>query len=311
MNRLILNMVALVAIVLGGLGLFMFGIENLVNPPHPEYEKSISFAAGSTLGQGSSTSEAEGKDYNHATSSAELKKLQVKADVGKVNIKWIADSENRIEWNGKAPQSVIDTISKAMIDDNGTLSLDFSIKRQWKDTPLLDLGGQNYVFNVIIHAPQGFVLEQVDAHVAAGDMLIEGLQTKRLQAINNLGQLTVKEMQGEFAELRSDTGDIGAIGVDARLDVRASLGNVRLIDTKQDAEASVITGDLMVEQEAPHSVEAKVTLGNILVKAAHGFDGRVTAHSTLGNVSVPDMDSSGAMRIKVRTETGDVTVVQK
>ncbi|WP_195574776.1 DUF4097 family beta strand repeat-containing protein [Paenibacillus sp. 1001270B_150601_E10] len=323
MNRLILNMVALVAIVLGGLGLFMFGIDNIVNPSHPTYEKSVGFAAGAANSSGDSSSNGdqagsagsstsgEGKDYNHETSFVELKKLQVKADVGKVKIEWIADGQNRVEWNGKAPQSVIDTISQAEIDHNGTLSLDFSVNRKWKDTPLLDLGGQNYEHNVIIHAPAGFVLEQLDSRVAAGDLSIDGLQVKQLKAVNNLGQIVVKNVQGEFAELHSDAGDIQAVKLDARLDVSSALGKVKLIDTKQDVEASVTTGDLVVEQETPHSVDAKVTLGNIVVKAANGFDGRVTAHSTLGNVSLPDMDGGGALRIKVRTETGNVTVVQK
>ena len=284
MNKTILNMVGIGCIAAGVLGLFAFGTETLTTSQLPHYEYTIE-------------------------AGTDLKRLELEGDRGSIQVNWVFDGGNKIEINGQAPDKVISKLSEAKVS-NGTLVLDYRTKapEQWIQ---FGVNTQSQNHEVTIHATETQVLERLKANVAMGTLKLSGGRVNELEANSNLGEVIVKQLQGNRVQLSSDAGSVLAEDVDAVIDASSSLGQVKLLHTTRSVTAKADAGSVVIDQKEPHPITASSNLGSIKISVSPQFDGVYDLRTNLGDIHAPDSKMKSDMVIRARTDLGEITIVEK
>ena len=308
-NRATMNMVGIVCIVAGVAGLIYYGPNQLFKSQLPSYEYRIS-AEGSQDASDQEKGADKTSDYESRIDVRELESIVINADYGDVKISWINDNKNMIELKGQAPEAVINRIRDVQAE-NGTLKLNFEDNDNagWLNINIGNI--QRRYHEVIIHASENFVLDNLSSNVSAGAFEMTGGHIKRLEASSNLGRVKVKNVTGDFVKLRSDSGQVVADNVDAEIEASSSLGSVDLNQTKKQVQASANAGSISIVQAAAHPIDAEGQLGSVNIRVVPEYNGKFDLKTELGSVSAPNEKHGSDMVIKVRTEAGSIKIVEK
>ncbi|GAV13985.1 DUF4097 family beta strand repeat-containing protein [Paenibacillus sp. NAIST15-1] len=308
-NRATMNMVGIVCIVAGVAGLVYYGPNQLFKSQLPSYEYRIS-AEGSQDASGQEKGADKTSDYESRIDVRELESIVIDADYGDVKVSWINDNKNMIELKGQAPEAVINRIRDVQAE-NGTLELNFEDNDNagWLNINIGNI--QRRYHEVIIHASENFVLDNLSSNVSAGAFEMTGGHIKRLEASSNLGRVKVKNVTGDFVKLRSDSGQVVADNVDAEIEASSSLGSVDLNQTKKNVQASANAGSISIVQAAAHPIDAEGQLGSVNIRVVPEYNGKFDLKTELGSVSAPNEKHGSDMVIKVRTEAGSIKIVEK
>ncbi|TQR43255.1 DUF4097 family beta strand repeat-containing protein [Paenibacillus popilliae] len=308
-NRATMNMVGIVCIVAGVAGLIYYGPNQLFKSQLPSYEYRIS-AEGSQNASGQEKGADKTSDYESRIDVRELESIVINADYGDVKVSWINDNKNMIELKGQAPEAVINRIRDVQAE-NGTLELNFEDNDNagWLNINIGNI--QRRYHEVIIHASENFVLDNLSSNVSAGAFEMTGGHIKRLEASSNLGRVKVKNVTGDFVKLRSDSGQVVADNVDAEIEASSSLGSVDLNQTKKNVQASANAGSISIVQAAAHPIDAEGQLGSVNIRVVPEYNGKFDLKTELGSVSAPNEKHGSDMVIKVRTEAGSIKIVEK
>ncbi|RJG26523.1 DUF4097 family beta strand repeat-containing protein [Paenibacillus thiaminolyticus] len=285
MNKSILNMVGIGCIAAGVLGLFAFGTKTLTTSQLPHYEYTIE-------------------------AGTDLKRLELEGDRGSIQVNWVFDGENKIEINGQAPDKVVSNLSEAKVK-NGTLVLDYRTREPEQWIRLIGVNTQSQKHEITIHATETQVLERLKANVAMGTIHISGGRVDELEANSNLGEVIVKQLQGNRVQLSSDAGSVLAEDVDAVIDASSSLGQVKLLHTIQPVTAKADAGNIVIDQKEPHPITASSNLGSIKISVSPQFDGVYDLRTNLGDIDAPDSKMKSDMVIRARADLGEITIVEK
>ncbi|GAC41223.1 DUF4097 family beta strand repeat-containing protein [Paenibacillus popilliae] len=285
MNKTILNMVGIGCIAAGVLGLFTFGTETLTTSQHPHYQYTID-------------------------AGTELKRIELEGDLGDIQVNWVFDGGNTIEINGQAPDQVISNLGGTEVN-NGTLVLDYRSKEPERWIRLFGVNSQKQNHDITIHATETQALERLKANIAMGTFKMTGGRVDELEVNSNLGEVIVKELQGNRVTLSSDAGSVLAEDVDAMVDVSSSLGKVKLLHTTQSVMAKTDAGKIIIDQKEPHPITASSNLGAIQISVSPQFNGVYDLRTNLGDIEAPDSKMKSDMMIRARTDLGKITIVEK
>ncbi|BFH66058.1 hypothetical protein J27TS7_09030 [Paenibacillus dendritiformis] len=285
MNKTILNMVGIGCIAAGVLGLFSFGTETLTTSQLPYYEYTIE-------------------------AGTDLERVELRGDRGDIEVNWVFDGGNKIEINGQAPDKVISNLGEAKVS-NGTLVLDYRTNGPEQWFRLFGMKAQNQNHEITIHATETHVLERLKADLAMGTFKITGGRVDELEASSKLGEVIVKQLQGNRVKLSSDAGTVLAEDVDAVIDASSSLGQVKLLYTTQSVTAKADAGNVVIDQKEPHPIKASSNLGAIKISVSPKFEGIYDLRTNLGDIDAPDSKMKSDMVIQARTDLGGITIVEK
>lgn len=285
MKRTILNLVAIGCIAAGVFGLFIFGTDALTSSQLPHYQYSIE-------------------------AGTDLKRIELDGDRGDIQVNWVLDGGNTIEINGQAPDKVITRLGEAQVN-NGTLVLDYRSNEPAEWIKLIGVNSQNHTHEITIHATETLALERLKANLAMGSFKMTGGRVDEVEASSNLGEVIVKQLQGERVKLSSSAGLVLAEDVDAAIDARSSLGEVKLLHTTKSVTAKAEAGTIVIDQKEPHPVTANSNLGSIKISVSPQFDGAYDLRTNLGDIEAPESKMKSDMVIRARTDLGEITVVEK
>ncbi|WP_028547112.1 DUF4097 family beta strand repeat-containing protein [Paenibacillus taiwanensis] len=285
MKRVLLNILAIGCIVVGVGGMLFFGMDTVVKSQLPSYQHSIAI-------------------------NADLKRIEIMANEGAVDVTWKLDGLNKIELSGQAHEETIKKIKHTTLQ-NQTLELDYKHNDDLQWIRMINLGTYDRKHTIVIHTTQEFILEQLNGRLSAGTFTMQGGKINDLSVKSELGSVIVKEVQGQQANLSSDAGKVVADNVDAKLDVSAALGTIDLIDTTQNVTVDADAGSIFIEQKRPHSAKVSSSLGSIEIKVSPEYEGSYAASSNLGSVDVPLSKGKSDQLIQVRADAGSINIVEK
>ncbi|MBN3524532.1 DUF4097 family beta strand repeat-containing protein [Paenibacillus apiarius] len=285
MKKAWLNLLGIGCVVAGIAGLFYFGMDKLLYSQLPGYNYSIAI-------------------------EPDLKQIAMEAGRGDIKVNWHFDDQRKIELYGQAPEQTIQKLGNTKVED-GVLHLVFfdTESEEWMN--LFEFNSRQQHHEIHIHAPKEFVLDRFQARLSMGSFVMTNGQVKHLDAESNLGQVIVKQVKGEQVKLKSDAGKIVAENVDAAITANASLGEVKLLNTVKPVEVEASAGNVFIEQQNPHPIQASSNLGNIKILVSPLFDGVYDARANLGNVSSPESKMKSNMVIQARTDAGNISIVEK
>lgn len=312
MKRSAVNLLAIGCIVLGVLGLFVYGVEPLFSHNNTTV-KNLPADSEKFLEEQKDSKDNEQLyryDFTYDFDKS-LRNLDINADQGDIEIKWVLDGGNRIEMTGQATAGVIKRIQDADIS-NGKLSLDYSYERKlWERIQLFDFGNWNQKHTITIHADKDFVLEQFEANVAMGMFYMDGGQFKNMNVDCNMGELTLKNATGERAELDADMGKVVVDNVDAELKVKASMGEIEMKDTRQVVNAKANAGSIYIRQATAHNITAESNMGSVNIDVASEFEGTYDLKVSMGEVKAPESKGKSDQIIKVNADMGSITIRER
>ncbi|MCM3339359.1 DUF4097 domain-containing protein [Paenibacillus sp. MER TA 81-3] len=285
MRRVWLNLLGIGCIVAGIAGLFYFGMDKLLYSQLPGYNYSIAI-------------------------EPDLEQIEMEANRSEIKVNWHFDEQRKIELSGQAPEQTIQKLGKTKVE-NGVLRLDYNDTESAEWLNLFQFNSRQQHHEIHIHAPKELVLDRFQARLAMGSFVMTDGQVKQLDVESNLGQVIVKQVKGEQVKLKSDAGKIVTENVDAAITVNASLGEVKLLNTTRPVDIDASAGNVFIEQQNPHPIQASSNLGNIKILVSPLFDGVYDARANLGNVSSPESKMKSNMVIQVRTDAGNISIVEK
>ena len=290
MKRAGINLIAISCILLGIVGIFIFGI-------------------GGVSSSGSGASRLDTYSYSYDI-DASLAELGVHADQADVHIRWVWDEQNRIELTGQSTKAVINRLANAGVH-NGKLEIDYGYKEKlWEKIKLFDLGGTHHQHELIIHASPDMVLRELDVDIDLGDFTLEGGAYSKVEVDSNMGDMNLQQMKADIVSLNTDAGDILTDQVDAVVQVESSLGEVSLRQTTQSVEVESSMGDVNIGQSHSHNITVDSSMGDVDIKVSPDFEGRYDLKASLGDIRAPGSNMSGNHVIKVNSSAGDIDITQ-
>ncbi|MGZ9586988.1 DUF4097 family beta strand repeat-containing protein [Paenibacillus marinisediminis] len=313
MKRTWFNILGVCCILLGITGLFIYGINPLL--PSSARGEALEEYNGSTSSNGEISNDERNQLYRYKNKfefdNEQLTSLKVNADMGDVNIKWALDNESWIEVKGEATKDVIDRIAQAEIK-GGELQLNYNYKRQsWEFIQLFNMGWQHHKHEIVIHADKDFVLKGLEADLAMGSFEIDGGRYDRMKADCDMGQMEVRNIVANYAELDAAMGQVVTDAVDAPLTVKTSMGEVDMRNTLQTIDVSSEAGSVYIEQARAHNITADSSMGSVEIRVAPEFEGSYDLKVELGDITAPESKRKSDQVIKVRSEMGSINIEEQ
>lgn len=304
MKRRTINLFAAGCIVLGVIGLFLFGFKPLGWWPESE----------SAVDMPSNAAEAEDYTlykYSHSIDIDDsLKDLILDANLGDMEINWFIDGENRIELSGQAIPSVIKNIQEATMQ-GGTLNIKYNYKRQlWENIQLFNFNSNQHKHVVDIHVSKEYVLDRLNINLAMGKLSMNGGNVKQLTADCDMGEVILGNITAELVELDAAMGSVRTDNIDATVRVKASMGEVDLRNTQQSVDVTANAGSINIQQAKAHNIDAESDMGSVIIKVAPEFQGLYDLRVNLGDIHAPQSKNKSDQIIKVRADLGSINIIE-
>lgn len=304
MKRRTINLFAVGCIVLGIMGLFLFGFKPL--GWWSGSEAAVDLPANTT-----DADEYKLYNYNHSIDiDASLKELILDANLGDMEVNWYFDGEDRIELSGQAIPSVINSIKETTLE-NGTLNVKYNYKRQlWENIQLFNFNSNNHKHVVDIHVSKEFVLDQLQIDLAMGKLKMNGGNIKQMTADCDMGEISLSNVKGDLVELDAEMGRVHASNVDAPMHIKASMGEVELRDTQQEVHVVANAGSINIRQAKAHNIDAESDMGSVIIHVAPEFEGLYDLRVNLGDINAPQSQNKSDQIIKVRADLGSINIIE-
>jgi lia operon protein LiaG len=174
-----------------------------------------------------------------------------------------------------------------------------------------------------IYIPE-IMLEEFKINVVSGDVIMQDIETAQLNLKTVSGDIKIEELIAEKIRTSSTSGDIIVNDYTGDMDASSTSGDISLTDGREneDVDASTVSGDILIEQDAVSDMKLGSTSGDIRVKLPEDsqfyldintVSGDIKQDFSLKVISSGRRDLEGEVgdgdeRIMVHTVSGDVTI---
>ena len=174
-----------------------------------------------------------------------------------------------------------------------------------------------------IYIPE-IILEEFKINVVSGDVIMEDIETALLNLKTVSGDIKIEELAAEKIRAGSTSGDIIVRGYTGDIDAGSTSGDISLLGgiDNEDVEASTISGDIFIEQNAVSDMKLGSTSGDVRISLPEDSQFYLDISTVSGDIkhdfSIKVISSGrrdlegtvgdGEDRIMISTISGDVTI---
>ncbi|MGG0185198.1 DUF4097 family beta strand repeat-containing protein [Bacillus rhizoplanae] len=265
--------IALVCIVIGGIGLFFTG--------SAFFMKSVNGSA--------ETKKLEQKQFKND----QIKNINVDTDVGDVVIEKGKTDSFEIRYSGDQEKRKLDVNEKGE-----TLQVEVKTKKKH----IFDFSFFSFGFkgeSLIVAVPER-VYNQIEIETEAGNIQVRDIQSENVSAHTAAGEVEMKQIKSNNVNTSSSAGDIVLHKVEGKVLAEATAGNIEVTqhNPQYSIEAESAAGDVNIQlQEVPKDAVVK--------GSSHAGDvkifGKENKEITLGNGKVQISGETAAGDVKIKT----------
>ncbi|WP_440603808.1 DUF4097 family beta strand repeat-containing protein [Bacillus sp. GB_SG_008] len=265
--------IALVCIVIGGIGLFFAG--------SAFFMKSVTGSA--------ETKKLEQKQFKND----QIKNINVDTDVGDVVIEKGKTDSFEVRYNGNQEKRKLDVNEKGE-----TLQVEVKTKKKH----IFDFSFFSFGFkgeSLIVVVPER-VYNQIEIETEAGNIQVRDIQSENVSAHTAAGEVEMKQIKSNNVNTSSSAGDIVLHKVEGKVLAEATAGNIEVTqhNPQYSIEAESAAGDINIQlQEVPKDAVVK--------GSSHAGDvkifGKENKEITLGNGKVQISGETAAGNVKIKT----------
>ena len=174
-----------------------------------------------------------------------------------------------------------------------------------------------------IYIPE-IILEEFKINVVSGDVIMEDIETALLNLNTVSGDIKIEELAAEKIRAGSTSGDIIVRDYTGDIDAGSTSGDISLLDgiDNEDVEASTVSGDIFIEQNAVSDMKLGSTSGDVRISLPEDSQFYLDISTVSGDIkhdfSIKVISSGrrdlegtvgdGEDRIMISTVSGDVTI---
>jgi lia operon protein LiaG len=174
-----------------------------------------------------------------------------------------------------------------------------------------------------IYIPE-IILEEFKINVVSGDVIMEDIETALLNLKTVSGDIKIEELAAEKIRAGSTSGDIIVRDYTGDIDAGSTSGDISLLDgiDNEDVEASTVSGDIFIEQNAVSDMKLGSTSGDVRISLPEDSQFYLDISTVSGDIkhdfSIKVISSGrrdlegtigdGEDRIMISTVSGDVTI---
>lgn len=181
--------------------------------------------------------------------------LEVKSDMGDINIEESLDNKIRVVVNGKNPDDVNVNF------DNETLKI--KIKQPHR---IINFGG--YLNEATIYMPKEYS-NQINVDVSYGDVSIANFENATMNVNESCGDIKIGNAKN--ANVKNSYGDIKIDKINNKCDIKNNCGSIKIkeLEIKENSAIESDLGDIKVEKTNDIYVDAKVDLGDTKINQSN------------------------------------------
>lgn len=243
-------------------------------------------------------------------SADELRSLRIKSDYNvKLTFAKSPDGRNTVFLKGQGTEKMIEETNAAVIA-NGTLQLDL-VRKPKKFINFFDFNFTSTQEEIVVSLADGATLDALSMKLDSGNLdLIDAalVPIKEVELSSDSGNVTLNNFKSDTLSLKVDSGNIKSDRIETALTASVDTGNITLENVVGAADISVDSGNVKLYKQDFAIVEIANDVGNVFVQVPSGFTGFYDLKTDTGRVKSPESLRQTSDYIKVRTDTGNITV---
>lgn len=242
-----------------------------------------------------------------------LQRLQIKSDYN-VDIAFVrsTDGTNSILLDGEGTKQMVEGTLATEIE-GGTLALDLREKpHRWLS--FFEFNTNRTKEKLTISVAEGIRLDTLQLKLNSGNLSLKDAALIGLgETIIDIdsGNITIDNYKADRLDIDVDSGNVTASGVTASVKIGTDSGNMRLTDVSGPAELEVDSGNIRLYKLTGDDTTIDTDSGNVYVQVPAGFGGFYDVKVDSGRAKYPESKRETTEYIKVRADSGNVTIEEK
>lgn len=242
-----------------------------------------------------------------------LQRLQIKSDYN-VDIAFVrsTDGTNSITLVGEGTKRMVEETLATEIG-NGALELDLRQNpERWFH--FFDFDSFRAKEKLTIAVADGVRWETLQLSMDSGNFTLKDAALIALgETIVDIdsGNVTIDNYKADRLDVDIDSGNVTGNGVTAAVKVDADSGSIRLNDLSGPSEIEVDSGNIRLYKLTGDDATIEADSGNVYVQVPTGFGGFYDVKVDSGKTNYPESKRTTTEYIKVRTDSGNVTIEEK
>lgn len=216
------------------------------------------------------------------------------------------DGTDSIVLDGPLENPTITFMEQATLN-NGT----FDMNLTGGDTNrFLNISFQSRNLKITVSITDPNQLQEVALQFNSNNANINNLTAKNTEIVTHSGNLSLDSITSEQLLLDNISGNITGHSISGNTTAASKYGNIRLDDLSGNSTISTSSGNVQVTQKGASSLDLSSSSGNVTLTPAVDFKGTYDLKAKSGNVRSPDSLNQSDDLIKIRTNSGNITVNQ-
>jgi len=243
-------------------------------------------------------------------SAEELRELSIKSEYN-VSMTFVksVDGTNSIELKGHGTERMVETIQAAEISGR-KLELEL-IRLPRKYINLFDFSFDPPTEQFVVSVTDDALLDRLKLKLSSGNLEIKDASLLRISSAvldSNSGNLSLGEFVSETLEIDVDSGNVKGDRVTANLTASIDSGNITIENMTGKADISADSGNVKLYKLDTSDTNISVDSGNAFVRLPTSFAGTYDLKADSGRVRAPESRNETNDTIKVRTDSGNITI---
>lgn len=254
--------------------------------------------------------DAEGRenmDKKWTFSEHDLSHLEVISGSSNVEVTFTSiasEAQPYIHVVGPAEEDVVKRIEATQLS-NQTLSLDFTVKGNWR---FFSFDFTSHTIDVTVALPNDVVLDTFQFDASSGNGYLNHVKGHNVHVETTSGNIRFNHIEAEHIVVKCTSGNVNGKGLIGSSDVHCRSGNINIDQIAGDVTASITSGNITLQQSVAANANVEATSGNVRFHAAPDFAGYYDLRATSGSINAPESPRITDHTIMIRTKSGNIRV---
>ncbi|MFC4599796.1 DUF4097 family beta strand repeat-containing protein [Cohnella hongkongensis] len=243
-------------------------------------------------------------------SAEELRELSVKSDynVSMIFVK-STDGTNSISLKGQGTEKMIEKVQAAEISGS-KLELELvRLPKRYVNFFSFNLGQTTEQF--VVSVTDDAQLDRLRLKLDSGNLELKDASLLRIAHAaldSDSGNISLNDFRSDTLDIGVDSGNVRGDRVTADLTASVDSGNITLENVTGRAKLSADSGNVKLYKLDSSDATVSVDSGNAYVRVPVGFAGAYDLKADSGRVRAPESRRETTEVIKVRTDSGNITI---
>ncbi|MCR8641338.1 DUF4097 domain-containing protein [Paenibacillus sp. N1-5-1-14] len=245
-----------------------------------------------------------------AFNADELDQLVINSNYGSViQFTKSTDGTNHIEIKGNAPSKAINQIKSSTIS-NKKLEINSKVE---KNIGLLhvQLTETSLHHQITVSLSDKAKIDNLKVSADNGNVVLNNVTVRNAEIHTALGGVTLSNLTTNTVRAETDMGMITGSKINGRLYAITGSGNVDIDHMSGDSIILTKSGEVNLFQDYVASAQIGTSVGNVTISLPSRYSGRFDLKTNLGQIKEPKTTGESDQLIKVVSDVGNITVIQR